>query len=125
MAGIIAEKEAKGETVPRDAFGHAKLDSVNVGKYYGDKLGALIGAEKVMVQKSGYFARSAAPNSQDLKLIKVRAWVGVGVPQGCLLCASGRRALCSVAERECGGHGGHAGLSERRLVWHCVARIVV
>jgi pyrophosphate--fructose-6-phosphate 1-phosphotransferase len=72
VSGIIAEKEAKGETVPRDAFGHAKLDSVNVGKYYGDKLGALIGAEKVMVQKSGYFARSAAPNSQDLKLIKVR-----------------------------------------------------
>jgi len=70
VAGIIAEKEAKGETVPRDAFGHAKLDSVNVGKYYGDKLGALVGAEKVMVQKSGYFARSAAPNSQDLKLIQ-------------------------------------------------------
>ena len=70
VAGIIKEKEANGETVPRDAFGHAKLDSVNVGKYYGDKLGALIGAEKVMVQKSGYFARSAAPNSQDLKLIQ-------------------------------------------------------
>jgi len=70
VSGIIAEKEAKGETVPRDAFGHAKLDSVNVGKYYGDKLGAMMGAEKVMVQKSGYFARSAAPNSQDLKLIK-------------------------------------------------------
>jgi pyrophosphate--fructose-6-phosphate 1-phosphotransferase len=34
--------------VPRDAFGHAKLDSVNVGKYYGDKLGALMGAEKVL-----------------------------------------------------------------------------
>jgi diphosphate-dependent phosphofructokinase len=67
---IIEEMEAEGKTVPRDAFGHAKLDSVNVGKYYGDKLGALIGAEKVLVQKSGYFARSAAPNSQDLKLIK-------------------------------------------------------
>ena len=37
-----------GEAVPRDAFGHAKLDSVNVGKYYGDKLGALMGAEKVL-----------------------------------------------------------------------------
>ena len=40
---IIEEMEAEGKTVPRDAFGHAKLDSVNVGKYYGDKLGALIG----------------------------------------------------------------------------------
>jgi pyrophosphate--fructose-6-phosphate 1-phosphotransferase len=37
--------------VPRDAFGHAKLDSVNVGKYYGDKLGALMGAEKVLCFK--------------------------------------------------------------------------
>ena len=116
MAGIIAEKEAKGETVPRDAFGHAKLDSVNVGKYYGDKLGALIGAEKVMVQKSGYFARSAAPNSQDLKLIKVRGCVGVCLPGGCFLCASVRRACCSAAGGECRGHGGHAGLSERQLV---------
>jgi len=70
VANIIKELEAEGKTVPRDAFGHAKLDSVNVGKYYGDKLGAMMGAEKVLVHKSGYFARSAAPNSQDLKLIK-------------------------------------------------------
>ena len=30
----------------------------------------MIGAEKVMVQKSGYFARAAAANADDLRLIK-------------------------------------------------------
>ena len=34
-------------------------------KQYADKLGA----EKTMVQKSGYFSRSARANSQDLELI--------------------------------------------------------
>merc|ERR1711957_90839 len=29
-----------------------------------------IGAEKVLVQKSGYFSRSSAPNQEDLRLIK-------------------------------------------------------
>jgi pyrophosphate--fructose-6-phosphate 1-phosphotransferase len=31
---------------------------------------ALVGAEKTMVQKSGYFSRSAASNAEDLELIK-------------------------------------------------------
>ena len=30
----------------------------------------MIGAEKVLVQKSGYFARAAAANVDDLRLIK-------------------------------------------------------
>ena len=30
----------------------------------------MIGAEKVLVQKSGYFARAAAANADDLRLIK-------------------------------------------------------
>ena len=29
-----------------------------------------LGAEKTMVQKSGYYARAAAPNKKDLKLIE-------------------------------------------------------
>ncbi|MDA8439286.1 MAG: pyrophosphate--fructose-6-phosphate 1-phosphotransferase, partial [Propionibacterium sp.] len=33
------------------------------------KFAELLGAEKVMVQKSGYFSRSAAANQQDLDLI--------------------------------------------------------
>ena len=67
---IIKELEAKGEEVPRDAFGHPRLDKVNVGQYVGRRFGELLGAEKVQVFKSGYFARSAAPCKKDLKLIE-------------------------------------------------------
>ena len=34
-------------------------------------------ADKVLVQKSGYFARSASPNSLDLKLIEDSAAIAV------------------------------------------------
>jgi pyrophosphate--fructose-6-phosphate 1-phosphotransferase len=43
---------------------------VNPGKYFADQIGKEIGAEKTMVQKSGYFARASAPNAEDLALIK-------------------------------------------------------
>ena len=49
---------ARGQEVPRDAFGHVKLDAVNPGKWFGEQFAKMIGAEKVLVQKSGYFARS-------------------------------------------------------------------
>ncbi|MCF7818581.1 MAG: pyrophosphate--fructose-6-phosphate 1-phosphotransferase [Kiritimatiellales bacterium] len=67
---IVKEMEAAGETVPRDAFGHAKLDAVNPGAWFGKQFAKLLGAEKVLIQKSGYFARAAASNEADLKLIK-------------------------------------------------------
>lgn len=67
---IIAEMKRRGETVPVDAFGHPRLDKVNVGQYVGKRLGELLDAEKVQVFKSGYFARSAAPNKKDLRLIE-------------------------------------------------------
>ena len=67
---IVAEMEAKGESVPRDAFGHYKLDAVNVGQWFSKQFAKLIGAEKSLVQKSGYFARSAAANADDLRLIQ-------------------------------------------------------
>lgn len=67
---IIRELESRGESVPRDAFGHPKLDAVNVGKWFSQQFAKLIGAEKTLVQKSGYFARSAAANVDDLRLIK-------------------------------------------------------
>lgn len=67
---IIAEMEAAGEEVPRDAFGHAKLDAVNPGKWFGSQFAKLLNAEKVLIQKSGYYARAAASNSEDLALIK-------------------------------------------------------
>jgi pyrophosphate--fructose-6-phosphate 1-phosphotransferase len=66
---IVRDMEKRGEAVERDAFGHVKLDKINPGAWLGKRLGELIGAERTLVQKSGYFARSAAPNGEDLKLI--------------------------------------------------------
>ncbi|HCX85429.1 MAG TPA: pyrophosphate--fructose-6-phosphate 1-phosphotransferase [Micrococcales bacterium] len=66
---IIAEMEANGEEVQRDPFGHVKLDTINPGNWFAKQFAGLIGAEKVMVQKSGYFSRSAAANEEDLELI--------------------------------------------------------
>ncbi len=67
---IIEEMKKRGEEVPVDAFGHPRLDKVNVGQYIGKRFGELLKAEKVQVFKSGYFARAAAPNKKDLKLIE-------------------------------------------------------
>ena len=67
---IIAEMKKRGEDVPVDAFGHPRLDKVNVGQYVGKRFGELLKAEKVQVFKSGYFARAAAPNRKDLALIE-------------------------------------------------------
>ena len=67
---IVREKEAAGEELRRDAFGHVRLDELNPGKWFADKLKKELSADKVLVQKSGYFARAARPNAQDLDLIK-------------------------------------------------------
>jgi len=74
---IVAQMEAEGKQVQRDAFGHVKLDSINPGKYFADTVSQMIGAEKVLVQKSGYFARAAPANTADLKLIKATAEMAV------------------------------------------------
>ncbi|MBC7550358.1 MAG: pyrophosphate--fructose-6-phosphate 1-phosphotransferase [Cellulomonas sp.] len=67
---IIAQLEASGAEVPRDAFGHVRLDTINPGAWFAKQFAELLGAEKVMVQKSGYFSRAAAANAEDLRLIK-------------------------------------------------------
>ncbi|MBF0519761.1 MAG: pyrophosphate--fructose-6-phosphate 1-phosphotransferase [Nitrospirae bacterium] len=68
--GIVKELESKGLEVPRDAFGHVKLDKVNVGQWHADALLSKANAGKTLVQKSGYYARAARPILQDLMLIK-------------------------------------------------------
>lgn len=67
---IVRAMEAAGDSVPRDAFGHIKLDAVNPGQYFAKQFAAKIGAEKVLVQKSGYYSRAAAANEDDIRLIK-------------------------------------------------------
>ncbi|MDN5570654.1 MAG: pyrophosphate--fructose-6-phosphate 1-phosphotransferase [Propionibacteriaceae bacterium] len=69
VESIIAEMEAAGEEVPRDAFGHVRLDEINPGAWFADQFAAKLNAEKVLVQKSGYYSRSAASNDFDLDLI--------------------------------------------------------
>jgi len=70
LDAIVAEREAAGETIKRDAFGHVKIDTINVGGWFQKQFAALIGADRSMVQKSGYFARSAPANGDDLRLIQ-------------------------------------------------------
>ncbi|MDF3046116.1 MAG: pyrophosphate--fructose-6-phosphate 1-phosphotransferase [Ornithinibacter sp.] len=70
VSEVVAELEAAGQEVPRDPFGHVQLDKVNPGAWFAKQFADLLGAEKTMVQKSGYFSRSAAANARDLALIK-------------------------------------------------------
>ena len=67
---IVAQLKAAGKEVAHDAFGHVRIDKINPGAWFADQFAAKLGAEKVMVQKSGYYSRSAAANSYDLDLIK-------------------------------------------------------
>lgn len=70
VEAIVAEMEAKGLDVPRDAFGHIKLDAVNPGKWFGEQFAGMIGAEKTLIQKSGYYSRASKSNAADVRLIK-------------------------------------------------------
>jgi pyrophosphate--fructose-6-phosphate 1-phosphotransferase len=70
VSEIVAAMEEAGEDVPRDPFGHVQLDKVNPGQWFAKQFAAELGADKVLVQKSGYFSRSAAANDADLALIR-------------------------------------------------------
>jgi pyrophosphate--fructose-6-phosphate 1-phosphotransferase len=78
LESIVAELEQSGAEVPRDPFGHVKLDLVNPGQWFAKQFAARVGAEKVLVQKSGYFARSAPADETDLMLIKQMTDYAVG-----------------------------------------------
>jgi pyrophosphate--fructose-6-phosphate 1-phosphotransferase len=72
-ADILAEMQARGQEVQRDAFGHVRIDTINPGAWFAEQFARKLGAEKVLVQKSGYFARSARANAEDLALIEAMA----------------------------------------------------
>ena len=67
---IVAEMRVRGEEPARDAFGHVKIDTINPGAWFAKRFADMVGAEKTLVQKSGYFARSSKANKEDLALIK-------------------------------------------------------
>ena len=73
VSTIVDEMMARGEEPKRDAFGHVKLDTINPGSWFAKQFAGMVGAEKTMVQKSGYFSRSAAANDEDLALIRACA----------------------------------------------------
>jgi len=66
---IVADMEKEGLNIPRDAFGHIRLDEINPGQWFARKLKTELKADKVLVQKSGYFSRSAPSSKEDLKII--------------------------------------------------------
>lgn len=74
---IVEEMKERGEEIPRDAFGHVKIDKINPGAWFADKFAPMIGAEKVLIQKSGYYARSAPAGMADRELIRACAEVAV------------------------------------------------
>ncbi len=75
MDTIIREIESQGQEVPRDAFGHVRLDDINPGQWFAKQFAEALDADKTLIQKSGYFARSAKPGKRDLDLIKKSAFM--------------------------------------------------
>tara|TARA_X000001036_G_scaffold129322_1_gene122316 strand:+ start:2750 stop:3937 length:1188 start_codon:yes stop_codon:yes gene_type:complete len=73
LKAIIAEMKSNNEEIKYDAFGHVRLDEINPGLWFAKNFKKKLNAHKVLVQKSGYFARSAAPISKDIDLIKKTA----------------------------------------------------
>ena len=63
------ELESRNNPIDRDAFGHIKLDSINTGKWLSKILSKKIRIDRTLIQKSGYFSRSSAPNQSDLDYI--------------------------------------------------------
>jgi len=70
VEAIVEEMESRGEEIARDAFGHIRLERINPGNWFAKQFAEMLKAEKVLVQKSGYYSRSAAANQYDLDLIR-------------------------------------------------------
>ena len=74
---IIKDMKSNNKDIKYDAFGHVRLDEINPGQWFSNIFKKELDADKVLVQKSGYFSRSAKPNKEDLKLIKDSAALAV------------------------------------------------
>ena len=56
METILAELERSGEEVPRDPFGHVKMDKINPGAWFASKF-----AERLMPARSWCRSRDTSP----------------------------------------------------------------
>ena len=99
MDTIVREIESRGESVPRDAFGHVRLDDINPGQWFAKQFSEALDADKTLIQKSGYFARSAKPGSRDLELIKESAFMAAE------LAINGQSGLVGLDENNSGNLG--------------------
>jgi len=70
IEAIKAEMEKKGQSMPQTEEAEPCYDTVKPGEWFAKQFAAMIGAEKVLVQKSGNFARASAANAEDQRLIK-------------------------------------------------------
>ncbi len=66
---VLRDRMNSGNEIATDAFGHPKLDQVRVGDWLADELSLLLDADRTLVMKSGYFARSGPANAEDRVLI--------------------------------------------------------
>ena len=106
MDTIVREIESRGESVPRDAFGHVRLDDINPGQWFAKQFSEALDADKTLIQKSGYFARSAKPGSRDLELIKESAFMAAE------LAINGQSGLVGLDEN----NSGKLGLIDLQLI---------
>ncbi len=106
MDTIVREIESRGESVPRDAFGHVRLDDINPGQWFAKQFSEALDADKTLIQKSGYFARSAKPGSRDLELIKKSAFMAAE------LAINGQSGLVGLDEN----NSGNLGLIDLQLI---------
>ena len=106
MDTIVREIEARGESVPRDAFGHVRLDDINPGQWFAKQFSETLGADKTLIQKSGYFARSAKPGPRDLELIKESAFMAAE------MAINGKSGLIGLDEN----NSGNLGLIDLQLI---------
>ena len=106
MDAIVREIESKGEEIPRDAFGHIRLDDINPGQWFAKQFAEALDADKTLIQKSGYFARSAKPGSRDLDLIKKSAFMAAE------FALNGKSGLVGLDEN----NGGELGLIDLQLI---------
>ena len=106
MDTIVREIESRGESVPRDAFGHVRLDDINPGQWFAKQFSEALDADKTLIQKSGYFARSAKPGLRDLELIKESAFMAAE------LAINGQSGLVGLDEN----NSGNLGLIDLQLI---------